>query len=239
MSGEYSNIMSANSNLLMSSLIFGCTYFIVLFSPIVVYMKSYFSKDDKPILAELIGKALVIQLGLVFLFTILGIFIETVSISGNDIKPTKAFPLFFGNGNELLDVYWSGYLNQFMSDSSSSSAFGSEGKGVGFMAGKYIGILYKLIILAGYLAILWIFIASYFKQRAEAERQNSQIGTIQILFSFLFSSIGTILILITHSNIASMYPAYFGMDSDAVGINFIKYSQTVVSSIFYTSGGNN
>lgn len=236
MSGGYSNIMSANSNLLMSSLVFGCTYFIILFSPLVVYMKSYFSKEDKQILAELIGKAMVIQLGLTFLFTILGIFIETVSISGNDIKPTKAFPIFFGNGSELLDVYWSGYLNQFMSDSSSSSAFGSEAKGIGFMAGKYIGILYKLIILGGYLAILWLFVTSYFRQKAEAERQNSQVGVIQMLFTFLLSSIGAILILIIHSNIASMYPSYFGIDSDAIGINFIKYSQTVVSSVFYSGG---
>lgn len=238
MSGEYSNIIGANSNLLMSALVFGCTYFIVLFSPIVVYMKSYFSKDDKPILAELIGKALVIELGLVFLFTILGIFIETVSISGNDIKPTKAFPIFFGDGSQLIDVYWGGYLNQFMSDSS-ASAFGSESKGVGFMAGKYIGIIYKLIILGGYLAMLWLFVTSYFRQKAEAERQNSQIGVIQVLFTFLITSIGAILVLVIHSNIASMYPAYFGIDSDAMGINFVKYSQAVVSSVFYNNGGTN
>lgn len=235
--GGYSELIGMSSNALLSSMFWGISYFIVLLAPMYVYLNSFFSKEEKAKAGsfhEVIGYALVIQIGALLMFLVLGVFLTTINIGNSDLKPEKAFFIFFGSGNELLDVRWDNHLQSLAGDSAALTKFGNEAKGVAFLANKYIGVFYRIFILLIFFSMLFFILVNFTRKFNDAEGRASQDPNV---FGRLYGTFATVvafvLLVVMHSMIASTLPASFGIQFDAVAINFIPYFQQVVGSTFY------
>lgn len=230
---SYSEISSVASNALMSALFWGVAYFIVLFVPLYIYLRK-FSKEEQnnstPFF-EMVGQALILQIGALIVFAIIGTFIQTVNIGNNDLKPKNGYTIFFGNGSELIDARWGNYLSQFMNDSAAQTSFGNEAKGVAFLAIKYVGILYRIFIMVLFFLFVFYILVIYFRQFREGEQQTN---TFSRMFSTFLTTIAFVFTVEIHSIVASSLPIYFGIPSDAKAINFINYFQSVIADLFYT-----
>lgn len=230
---SYADIIGLSSQALMSSMIWGVTYFIVLLAPLYIYLSTFFSKDEinrATPFHEIAGQALVIQIGALIMFAILGSFLSNINIGNSDLKPEKAFKVFFGSGSELIDERWSGYLTSLSGDSASLTTFGNEAKGVAFLANKYIGIVYRIFILFIFFSLLFYTIASLTRKFRDGEQQ---INLFTRIYQTFVSVVFFVLLVGMHGAIAKTLPTFFGVPTDTVSVDFIKYFQKVVSSTFY------
>jgi len=230
---SYTNIIGQTSFALMSSMIWGVAFFVVLFVPLYVYIKHFMSSDNQQktiSVSETIAFALLLQIGTLFAFAIIGVFIEKINIGNNGLKPSKSYELFFGNGNELIDERWGSYLKSLETDSTALTALGAESKGTAFLANKYIGILYKLFIILLFYIVIFSIFNSFYKSFQDRENNPNMFGR---LYSFFAKGVFFTLLIIIHSLIAAELPSFFGINRDSVGINFIPYFQAVISSILY------
>lgn len=231
---SYSDIVSASSQALMSSLMWGASYFIVALAPLYIYIKKMTGKEERqnptPFF-EVVGSALIVQIGALLLFTILGTFVQTINIGNNDLKPEKGFQIFFGSGNELIDDRWGGYLTSFSTDSKALTSFGNEAKGVGFLANKYVGIVYRFFILLMFFIMCFFIIVDYMRKFKDGEQR---VDVFSKMYSTAATTIVFVLVLNIHSIVAAAYPSFFGINEDAVAINFVAYFQKIIADIFYT-----
>ena len=135
---NYGDIIALSSHSLLSATFWGVAYFIVLLSPLFVYIRESL-KDDKAravMIYEVMGAALLLQIGALTLFLFLGTFLTHINVGVNHLRPESALKIFFGSGGDTLTQRWDGYLSQSMSDNS-TKGFGNEAKGVSFLLNKY------------------------------------------------------------------------------------------------------
>lgn len=229
----YSDIIGLSSQALMSSMFWGITYFIVLFVPLYVYLKKFTSDKEQnsptPFI-EIVGQALILQLGALFMFAIIGTFLQYINIGSSDLKPEKAFLIFFGSSNELIDQRWGGYLSSLHNDSAALTRFGSEAKGVAFLANKYIGIIYRLFIIFLFFMIFYFLLINFLRKFKDGEQQ---VNVFSKMYSAAVTSVIFVMIVIIHSMIAASLPSWFGIPFDSISVNFISYFQSVIADIFY------
>lgn len=231
---SYGDIIGLTSQALFSSMIWGVTYFIVLLAPLYIYMGNFLQKDKTTSgtipFYETVGQAMATQIGALLIFAILGTFLNTISIGNSDLRPDKAFKVFFGSGDELIDERWSGYLSSLSTDTSNLTKFGNEAKGVAFLANKYIGITYKLFILFLFIAFIWFIMINLTKRYGEGELKWN---IFERLYQVFVSTVLFVLVIGIHSETAKALPTFFGVPSTAVSVDFIKYFQKVIATIFY------
>lgn len=223
---SYTDIISVSSQALLSSSFWGLTYFFVIFSPFFAYGRRFISQEITP-LFETVAIALLLQVGTMTAFTVIGIFIENINIGNNHLNPTSAFAIFFGNGSELIDIRWGSYVTSISNDSSALTSFGNEAKGVAFLFNKYIGIIYRYLIML-------LFLFSFYYIFAEYMRTGTyEYQIFQRLYSLFFKIITLMLLVGIHSTIGVTYVSYFGIE-DSIATNMISTFQKIISEIFYT-----
>lgn len=223
---SYAELVGLTSQTLISSSFWGLSYFIVLLIPLYAYTRRFISIDVTP-LFETIAYALFLQIGVMIVFSVIGVFIESINIGVNHLNPSKAFPIFFGNGSELLDTRWSAYAQQFSGDSSAQTSFGSEAKGVVFILNKYIGVVYRIFLVFAFLFSFYYIFAEYMKS------EDSENNVFQRLYGTMFKVISFMLLVNIHASVGVAYVSYFGVE-DSKATNMISAFQSIIAEIFYT-----
>ncbi len=227
---NYGDIIALSSHSLLSATFWGVAYFIVLLSPLFVYIRESL-KDDKAravMIYEVMGAALLLQIGALTLFLFLGTFLTHINVGVNHLRPESALKIFFGSGGDTLTERWDGYLSQSMSDNS-IKGFGNEAKGVSFLLNKYIGLIYEFFMLLLFFAFMIFSLLNFTRQFHDGESVN--------LFQKLYSTFVTMLFIVLatgiHSIIAKALPVAFGIPDTTLSIDFIPYFQKVIALTFY------
>ena len=231
--GGYSELIGMSSNALLSSMFWGLSYFIVLLAPMYVYLNSFFSnkqEEKATSFMETVGYALALQVGVLLAFLVVGVFLQTINVGNSDLKPERAFYIFFGTGADLIDVRWGEHIKSLASDSAALTKFGNEAKGVAFLANKYIGTFYRILILLLFFAIMFFSIVNLTRRFKDGEQNPDVFSRMYATFLTAVTFVG---LVVLHSMVASSLPASFGIQHDAIAINFIPYFQQVISSTFY------
>ena len=100
---NYGDIIALRSHSLLSATFWGVAYFIVLLSPLFVYIRESL-KDDKAravMIYEVMGAALLLQIGALTLFLFLGTFLTHINVGVNHLRPESALKIFFA---ELMET---------------------------------------------------------------------------------------------------------------------------------------
>ena len=228
---NYGDIMALSSHSLLSATFWGVAYFIVLLSPVFIYIRESFKEDKAKavMIYEVMGAALIFQIGALTLFLFLGTFLTNINVGVNHLRPESALKIFFGSGGDTLTERWDGYLSQVSSDTNSLKGFGDEAKGVSFLLNKYIGLVYEFFMLLLFFSFMIFALVKFTRQFENNENSNLLMKLYNTFLSMIFIVLATGI----HSIIAKALPVSFGVPDTTLSVDFIKYFQKVIALTFY------